>query len=150
MAFEWSPDLEIGIAGIDAQHRELFACMNTLVGTLHRGSREGVAPALEFLASYVSRHFVAEEHAMQALGYPVLAAHRQEHRAFEAELAARKAAYDAKGAMPSVALDLVIWLGDWLLQHVRRTDRELGAWAAAGVAGGAPGVAAGRVARERT
>jgi hemerythrin len=58
MALIWTEALAVGHGLIDAQHKELFSRYNTLLQACREGrGREAIAPALEFLAEYVVKHF---------------------------------------------------------------------------------------------
>ena len=69
-----------GVDDIDAQHRELFERIGTVLeASRARRSREEVIRLLEFLRSYFVYHFAAEERTMETAGYPRLEAHRRVH-----------------------------------------------------------------------
>lgn len=126
MAIEWTSDLATGVDEIDAQHRELYAN----VAALHEAMRDGqlyrVMNTLEFLERYVRGHFGTEERWMAETRFPGLPAHRLIHQDFVREFRRRKEAFLAHGPIASQVLDLSEWLGEWLRDHVRGVDRELG------------------------
>jgi hemerythrin len=129
MTLDLDPILVTGVDEIDAQHRELFHRIRTVLeASRHRRSREEVVRTLEFLGSYVVDHFAAEERTMASEGYPDLEAHRAEHRLFVKEL--EILLHELKSEGPSSLF--VIRVGNrvtaWLREHIYRTDRLLAEW----------------------
>jgi hemerythrin len=131
MAIEWSPRLAIGVQTVDAQHQELFQRANQLLAAMEaRKSETEVTRLLELLGEDVVCHFGDEERLMHRSAYPDYPAHKTAHGAFVAELAALKAAMARQGASAALAIQLNQKVCGWLLDHVGRTDRALGAFLA--------------------
>jgi hemerythrin len=131
MGIEWTQRLAVGVEAIDAQHRELFQQVNQLVSALE--SRHGeaeVARIVQFLGDYVVRHFGDEERLMARTAYPDAAAHKKLHEAFIADFVKFKADLAKNGASPALATQLNHKVGGWLIDHIGRTDRALGAFLA--------------------
>jgi hemerythrin len=131
MGIEWSQKLTVGVEAIDAQHRELIKQVNQLVAALE--SRQGgaeVARIVQFLGDYIVRHFGDEERLMARTAYPDAAAHKKQHEAFVADFVELKAELAKHGASPALATQLNHKVGGWLIDHVGRTDRALGAFLA--------------------
>lgn len=118
----WQENFNVGIDGIDEQHRKLLDLINGLWNATVRG-----ASAVELLAHvdelerYTGYHFSDEEQAMQAARYPQLAEHCKAHRAFVQRIASEKQKVCRDGY---VTLDLVRFLQDWLLQHIAVQDKH--------------------------
>ncbi|HEY7725850.1 MAG TPA: bacteriohemerythrin [Anaeromyxobacteraceae bacterium] len=127
MSLFWEPHLAIGVAEIDAQHRELFDRVNGLLDAMreHRGAGQ-VGVLLDFLGRYVADHFQAEESLMREARYPGYEAHRREHEGFTRELRDLSRAFAEGGATPAVVVKLNVWLCDWLRRHVSDSDQGLG------------------------
>ena len=129
MAMEWTPKLAVGVESIDMQHRELFARVNRLVAAMQ--SKEGEAEVqrlVAFLGDYVVSHFAGEERLMQQEAYPDFPAHKAIHDAFMKDLARLKGELAKQGPSAAVIIQLNRRVGDWLIDHIGRTDRALGAF----------------------
>jgi hemerythrin len=117
---EWRDSYRTHIPEIDADHQRLFALAASLDRAVLDGRGEqAVRPALLELVEYTRTHFETEERLMAAARYPGLEAHRQEHAAFLAGLRRRL-------ELPAsvIAKDVSLMLGNWLVDHVVRTDRD--------------------------
>lgn len=124
----WTPGLSVGVESMDAQHRQLFDRLNSLVEAVrsNHGADE-LGRTMDFLDSYVREHFADEEKLLADAGYPGLEGHKRMHASFAAELASVRAGL----AIPTVdrqelAERLHLSLRDWLLRHIRVEDRAYG------------------------
>jgi hemerythrin len=131
MRIQWMEDLALGVEEIDAQHRALYAHVDQLLEAMAAGRSADLASILEFLGTYALVHFRTEERLMREGGYPDLERHTALHRTFASELGERVEVYRARGATASLAVDLCNWLTDWLREHLRGADAELGRWSRA-------------------
>ncbi|HEY0833300.1 MAG TPA: bacteriohemerythrin [Azospirillum sp.] len=123
--FEWSDTLATGIPEIDRQHVELVGLFRQLTTLERQGDRAGVRAALEGLIGHVCRHFDDEERLMREHHYAELPAHAQSHdqllrqiHSFAALLAA-----DPDG---DPGVDIIDFVGKWLVVHIQQDDRRLG------------------------
>ncbi|MCI8424007.1 MAG: hemerythrin family protein [Lawsonibacter sp.] len=128
MRYELTKDLETGNPVIDREHRELFQAVNQLMDSCSKGQgRAMILPAIQFLQSYVDKHFSHEEQLQQSSGYPGIAAHRTFHKEYKKTL--REIMAQIPEAGPSVAdlgrLNKHIAL---LVSHIRSEDKKLGAF----------------------
>jgi len=123
---QWTEDLAVGIDEIDAQHRELYEAVSALHGAMRTHHLEKVGSILVFLQRYAVDHFATEERQMEAAYYPGLRNHRSAHRSFVKDFVRHKARFDAHGATPSLVVELSGWLGEWLRDHIRGVDQEMG------------------------
>jgi hemerythrin len=124
--FELTPDLITGVAEIDAQHRALFGLANEVLEASDLEANP--APfqrAVAFLASYTIHHFAAEEAAMAESGYPGARFHMEFHDRLRRECAAIVARTKREGVRKEIKLSISFMLEDWLIYHIRETDREL-------------------------
>jgi len=127
MAFEWTTDISTGVPEIDKQHQELFKRINDLLEACQQQKgKEEVGRFLVFLEEYVIEHFNAEEKIMTGRRYPGLSAHKQEHEHFKQRIATIKKEFLEFGATIHVVLLAVRTAGDWLVSHIRKTDKALG------------------------
>jgi hemerythrin len=123
VVIEWSADLAVGHAGIDAQHQELFRRIASLSDALDAGDRSEIGPLFDFLRGYVVDHFAAEEQAMREIGFPGYTVHRGVHVRFVREYQELRALYETAGPTSAVALRTRTWLVDWLVEHITYADR---------------------------
>jgi hemerythrin len=126
MPVHWNEGLAIGVASIDAQHRELFDRVARFEVALERSDTAAVAEALDFLRSYAAVHFADEERLMREGGFPAQEEHRGEHREFTARLEALGREHREKGASAFLGLRTRNWILVWLLDHVGVRDQALG------------------------
>lgn len=124
MAYQWTPDLAVGIDEIDAQHRELLARLEELHRCMRAGETGSVPRVLAGVRKYALVHFATEERHMHELGYPELLSHRAEHARFKAELDTFEKELGSRGATPSLAIHLAGWLSEWFRNHIRGFDRQ--------------------------
>jgi hemerythrin len=129
MSFMWSDDLGTGIAAIDSQHRELIARVNELVDVCSgQTEREAVGRFLVYLHEYITYHFAAEEREMSRRGYPGLAAHRSEHEEFTRRVNDLSRSFLEHGANIQVVLMTMRSAEEWLVNHIKKTDRAMAAF----------------------
>jgi len=121
---EWDPKMDTGDASVDDQHRSLVGLFNDLISAEETGDELHVLRVLEQLSDYVLVHFSAEETLMLERGYPEesTSAHVVEHQ----ELTARTRAFvlEYRESAHDSVLPLVVFLRDWLAQHIERSDRR--------------------------
>jgi len=113
---------------IDAQHRELFVAINTLLREEGNTASRDLARVLDYLEGYVSSHFGLEELYMRRLSYPGFPTHKGEHVAFINDFYDLRDEYDNNGASPELADKMGRYMGDWLVNHIGKVDKALGAF----------------------
>ena len=125
MRYEMTKDLETGNALIDSEHRQLFNAVNDLLDACAQGKgRSQVESTLDFLVSYVAKHFEDEERLQVQTAYQGYAAHRQFHEWYKGELG--KAAREIKNQGTSItALNSLNQMVGKLLMHIRTDDRKV-------------------------
>jgi hemerythrin-like metal-binding protein len=126
--FEWTDQWSVGVDTIDAQHRELFAAINTLLREEGKTASRDLAKVLDYLENYVSNHFGLEELYMRRLSYPGFPSHKGEHVAFINDFYDLRDEYDNNGATPELADKMGRYMGDWLVNHIGKVDKALGAF----------------------
>lgn len=126
MGLEWNSAWETGIDWMDAQHKELFVRIFSLLdGVLEGKEKEEVDGLIAFLGDYVYVHFGAEERAMIASEYPGYSAHKEQHEAFKASFAVIRKDVQEQGILPHLTIRLQKSLVDWLMDHIGRVDKKL-------------------------
>jgi hemerythrin len=129
VAIAWDPSLAVGIAEIDAQHRELFARIGALLDAIQSGtSRDEVGKTLDYLSRYAVEHFSAEEKIMRDRQYPGREAHEAEHRQFQEDLAGLEADLVRDGPTALLVVRVNARVAMWFRDHIYRTDKALAAF----------------------
>jgi len=131
----WNDALSLQLPEVDHQHQILINIINQIWRQLvHTSSHSpSVESLLEDLQGYTEVHFTAEEHLMHSFEYPHLARHQVSHREFVAHI--QRAREDHLAGKP-IALDLLHFLNDWLIHHIKVVDRDYANFIANKQAGG--------------
>lgn len=112
--------LDIGIAEIDLQHRQLQTLLERLKQSTDKRYGYAADAILAELAIQTRIHFAVEESLMRLLSFPGTEAHVEEHRLLTEQLEKlRKRAQDF-----DVADGLSNFIQTWLINHVNDFDRE--------------------------
>lgn len=129
MAREWTPDLAVGVDEVDNQHKELFRNVNQLLVAMAQGTgKQQLGDILGFLANYAVSHFAMEEKHMTRYGYPSLESHRLQHVAFVRDFTQLKQRLESEGATTLLVLEVQKRVMDWLVNHITKTDKLMGAF----------------------
>lgn len=125
----WEKRFELGIPSIDKQHKHLVEVCNQLYTALmnsHRTNQknwqEAFSTSLLESFKYVQEHFSTEENHMSLAAFPSHDAHKKLHAEFIKKVLATVKTFD--NATFPTALNYVIYLGDWILQHIAIEDRR--------------------------
>lgn len=131
---EWSDNYSVGVASLDAQHKELIRLINRLHDEDERG--DDLGPVLDRLDWYVRYHFSFEESLMTAAKYEGFAEHIGEHREFETWLKASRRAMTAGMEVQELSRIIADFLKNWLREHILVVDMDYKALLTAQQAGG--------------
>lgn len=121
----WSDDLAIGIDWVDAQHRDMVTLLAELWQAARDPARQSeLAGLLARFQQHARDHFAEEESRLEARGLAV-SDHRRGHLALLDELDRFAETWRARPeALTSE------YLGFWLLDHIRGSDRrDFAGWA---------------------
>lgn len=129
MSISWKEDLSIGVEQIDSQHKELIGRIDDLFEACNNGKgKEEVLKVIDYLGEYVVTHFSDEEGLQKKYGYPEYNNHKQMHTQFIKDFEVLKGNLDKDGVSPSLIIKMNKLLIDWLLNHIKKVDKELGAF----------------------
>jgi methyl-accepting chemotaxis protein len=117
----WTRDLDTGIELIDSQHKMLCAYINTLYRAVEGKRGQDIAGIVADLGQYAVSHFGTEEYYFSRTGYPDTEKHRRIHKNFVDKVADVERRLGAGG---EVGDDLLEFLKNWLLNHIRITDHQ--------------------------
>lgn len=127
MSLEWTDSLAVGVAEIDAQHKELFSRFNNLLNGCNEGKgKEEVLKLLLFLDDYVRTHFATEEKLQIRHNYPGHPTHKAQHQGFINDVERLKAQVTQDGATLSAVILTNKTLVAWLVEHIGKSDKQFG------------------------
>lgn len=122
---EWDKKFELGIMEFDNHHRTLVGLLNETYDTFTGGAnRETFGEILENLIDYATYHFAAEECWMGLHGYGGLQKHRKEHDEFSRRIV--EIQNDFKMSKKHLSIETLVFLKEWLSNHILREDAEYG------------------------
>ena len=125
--FAWSPENEVFIAQIDAEHRDLFQIAEGLERALEtHASPAEIREHLRALASHTEEHFSHEEWLMQSVRYPSFGWHREQHDTARRRLKLFTPLIDEGNT--EAAETFLEFLAGWLQDHTSLTDRMMAAF----------------------
>ncbi len=123
----WNAGFDVGHEDIDRQHKRLVEITNRIMEAAKKpGSEAEMLPAFNALVDYTVKHFAMEEKLMAQHRYPDAAAHKQQHASLIKGVEELLAAHNAKKTM--LGTKAIMFLQDWLVNHIQKTDKKLGAF----------------------
>jgi hemerythrin len=126
----YDPSLSTGFDDIDEQHRLFLDMLGELTARIEEGAlRQGFLDALQGMRIYAAQHFSDEEALMATWAYPEYEAHCRLHETFRnmaGQLEKRAAAGPGL-----VSLEMLEFLGQWFIGHIRTEDLRFAAQAKA-------------------
>ncbi len=124
---KWNKKYALGIAAIDAQHKQLFRLSDDLDMALQNGIRsENLNALLIRLKQYATRHFTLEEKQMADLNYPGLAEQQETHKEFVHRFSRLHQQFAASGLSAKLTNLLQQELSTWIRDHVTGMDQQFG------------------------
>ena len=128
----WNDSLMTGVPEIDEQHRILVHTLNEASEKLCGESAPEVLEAItQDLLGYALYHFETEELLMRDTGYEAeddadARRHLAEHRDFSTQVLALRDRI--KAGIPVQPHELLVFLNNWLVNHIMHTDMRLAAF----------------------
>jgi hemerythrin len=127
MAIEWKDDLSVGVKEIDDQHKELFDKIAALFDACNSGKgKDQIDSTIKYLQDYVVLHFGSEEKLQKQNNYPDYINHKAQHDQFIKDFLELKSNIDKDGITGLTIIKLNKTLVDWLINHIRKTDKVFG------------------------
>lgn len=119
----WKNEYEVGVAGIDEQHRRLFDMLDKLTQP-DQDIRH--TEMLIALGAYINEHFAYEEGLMRKHSYPRLADHVTQHQELVAQY--RSMTDGVKASDPQAVARTRMIVYAWFTRHIlgNRMDMDLG------------------------
>jgi hemerythrin len=129
-SIEWSHALSVGIEVIDDDHKTFFEVADLMAcATMETPDNVEVVikSAITILLEYVDGHFLREERAMEAAGFPGYEEHRNLHADFKATVVQLVHDYDNivdREEKMEAALGLAKTVYKWIIFHITTVDLE--------------------------
>ncbi|MHB8131152.1 MAG: bacteriohemerythrin [Mobilitalea sp.] len=122
----WSDEFSVSHKGIDNQHKELIAIIEELVSIIHLKNYNyiNLVNIVNKLENYIKVHFEYEEKLMIKYSYPYVEIHTKEHNELRYKIRNTKV-FEVE-SMDAFYTDTLIYLVDWLTNHIMHVDKQLG------------------------
>ena len=121
----WNANLEVGVAKIDEQHKELVAQINKLhAAMMERKGSEALGSLISFLKDYAINHFATEESLMRLHRYSKFDSHKKIHDEFKADFLKLAQELSTKPSSSLLTLEVENRLSKWLVDHIKKVDKE--------------------------
>ncbi|MCL1992806.1 MAG: bacteriohemerythrin [Spirochaetes bacterium] len=127
MAFvDWEDSLGVKIPEFDSAHKKLIGMINSLHEAMKQGKgKDALAGLVKDLSNYTKEHFSQEEGFMQKYEYSGLAAQMEAHKKFVDKVT--EIQKDLEDGKPAMAVDVLDFLKNWLVEHIKVTDAKYSA-----------------------
>ncbi|GAA0585831.1 bacteriohemerythrin [Caenispirillum bisanense] len=124
----WRDALSVGDPGIDGDHKKLIQFVNDLQDAIDgRKPDRVVGKIILELVQYTKEHFSREEAVMKGCGYPDYERHRAIHQALTRQVLVMAERY-VRTPTDAVKQELIDFLAAWLVEHIIKEDRKVGAY----------------------
>jgi hemerythrin-like metal-binding protein len=124
---EWDENLSVGVKEIDEQHKMMVYRLNELSVAIDRDAESSILyQTMNFLIEYTEHHFGTEEKYMIENNYPRSDYHKEKHNEFKRTLKNLAQSFIEDGATPELTNQVNIFLVNWLIDHIKGVDQELG------------------------
>lgn len=125
-AFVWDAKFSVGIVEIDRQHKALMDMANELKFELDgKRSIKTARRILKGLIDYTATHFSYEEQLMDQTRYSEAEAHKELHRKLVDDVMGYNERIEQGDE--EVLGELMAFIKGWLIEHIQKTDKRLGA-----------------------
>ena len=120
----WYDRYSINNIQLDNHHKKLFALFNRLYDICLVDNRDSMfETALDEIVSYSDYHFKAEEQYMREIGYKDIEKQIVEHKYFKER--AIDLQLNSKLTDYKLCHEIIIFLGNWLMNHVIEEDKKI-------------------------
>ncbi|MBJ6725485.1 bacteriohemerythrin [Geomesophilobacter sediminis] len=117
----WDDGFLLGVPEFDEHHRHLVGLLNrTYDCFIERQSPDKAETIVNELIDYATYHFNCEERWMVKIGYPGRLDHAKEHQRYIRRIA--EIQQDVLSGKKSVTLEMLVFLKNWLTDHILKTD----------------------------
>jgi methyl-accepting chemotaxis protein len=125
--FKWDDSLDVGIAEINRQHKILIDLINSISNAIrNKEPSASITQTLVNLIDYTHEHFTFEEDLFSGHGYPETPTHKKTHIKLLGQLDDYRKDVESGELFNYEAL--MIFLTQWLTQHIRYSDQDYAAF----------------------
>ncbi|WP_299391618.1 bacteriohemerythrin [Pelagibius sp.] len=126
VTIHWSPNLSVGVAAIDGDHRALIDLLNALAAAVAGAGGHGdITLKLDELIARTEAHFRSEEEIMAREHYPEAGHHARVHEALLDEIRQFRSDHLAG---TDIGPEITEFLKRWLISHIIESDKHLGGY----------------------
>lgn len=119
----WDTSIQLGIEKLDRQHHHLVDLINKLNRAMKmKQGRQVMKEMLSELVDYTGGHFGTEEKLMRQYDYAERMEHEAQHQNFVEKM--KNLHQKVHGGDVMVSADLMAYLKDWLIKHIKGTDKK--------------------------
>ncbi len=123
--FDWHDSYDVKVERFNDQHKHLFDIVKDLyVAMEDKEDRLALAHIINNLVKYSKEHFSEEEICLLNNGYPAYEKHRKQHKLFLNKIEQFAADYNSGKYL--LHIDILLFLKNWVLQHILIADKEYG------------------------
>lgn len=123
MLIQWTSDLSVGNATLDAEHQEWIRLLNEFyIGIKGGESTEKLEELITGMIAYTHYHFSNEEKHMIALNFPDIESHKEKHEVFAAKL--NEYHDKIKSGKMVLSIEVTNYLKSWLVNHIKGSDQQ--------------------------
>ncbi len=120
----WSSQYSVGVPEMDKQHKQLIKLINKLYIAMR--DKKDIATVMDGVVQYTIRHFTDEETMMKSIHYPGLSQHLAMHKKVISQV--KQLAQRVQNKEKGIDKKLLIFLKEWLLNHIMKQDKRYGAF----------------------
>lgn len=126
----WKDEYSVKFKGIDDQHKKLISIIQEVEAEINSQSYQfkSLIDVINKLDDYTKKHLTYEEALMNKFSYPDYEKHLADHN--ELRYKALSINYDNIGESKEFYIDTYRYLSNWLINHILKTDKDLGAFLA--------------------
>jgi hemerythrin len=122
-ALEWDDGFVLGVKQIDEQHKQLVRLLaKSYNAIILDGPQTEFDLIIKELFDYSTDHLSTEEMLMTEYNFPGMESHLLEHAEFSRNIEEFRDMCDRGDS--SVAIDVLVFLRGWLINHILKTDRQ--------------------------
>lgn len=125
--FDWDERYNVKVERFNEQHKHLFEIVKKIyVAMENKDDKLALAMIINDLTGYSKEHFTEEEACLLEAGYPDYEKHKKEHKIFIDKI--ERFAADYNYGKHLLHFDILIFLKNWVLQHIMVADKAYGAF----------------------
>jgi hemerythrin len=119
--------MEVGVAKVDEQHKELIDRINMLTAMdIKSISHDEAQRTLNLLGDYIVKHFADEEVLQKQCAYPEYEWHKKQHQIYVQEFDGLRKEFADNGASAKFCSHLNKSIINWIVTHIKDVDVVFG------------------------